>query len=250
MKIKSFFICFILLISFKTLTAKQPSAYLLTYPRSGTHWIRFCINYIMKKDETFYPSLVSGVHHFHSFEIMEEYLGKPWKKIVNKDKDFLILVIRDYKESMLRHFFDNPEAVILHLKDDSRGQKQLKFFNNLDHFDQWPSDRRLLVYYENFLSDPRKELNQIAKFLRLKKNNISSLMRNLSKFKQEMINSYNDMHQTGPLKIIGSQSEGKDFHYHQKKVSIDSIKRMEKTARNRSPKLYDKYLKRYEYSTR
>lgn len=245
---RAFLICIFLIIQIIGF-AKEPTLFVFSYPRSGTHWFMHCARFVMTNPQSkkFFPSKVpGGVRHSHSIRIFEENNKAPWKdKIL--EHDFLILIIRDFKEAMLRHFNDDYETVINHIHDDSQDQKQLKFFENLSFFDNWPSDRKLLMYYEDFLTSPKDELKRFITFIGLKQNNLSSLIKNLETHKQLIIDKYNYEHKRRNLPNVGSRSEGKDFHYHAKRVPLEAIKEMEASAKNRNLFLYNKYLKRYEY---
>ena len=184
--------------------------------------------------------------HFHSIESMEKVRKKPWKQLIDPESDYLILILRNYRESMLRHYQGDYNRVISHLEDDSNDPLQLSFFSNLQHFDEWPEKRKILIYYEDLLQFPKRELGRFIRFLNAPWTRYNNFIKDIEKHKQKTINLYNQGAIKRKIKTPGSQSEGKDFLYHSKKVPQEYLHQMDFLAKERAPNLYDKYLLRYK----
>lgn len=242
------FLCWSLFFSM-SLVARETKMVLITYPRSGTNWFLHCITTLMKDPTTpdTSPSKVQRLENYHSFEIIEAMTGAPWTHTFAPKKDKIIMLIRNYKECMLRHFNGDPLIVIDHLTNDEPYPKQLRFFSNLQHFELWPENNRLLIYYEDLLTDPEQVLTNALVFLDLPLTHLEHFLENIEAEQTKMRSQYNEAHERTHLPGVGSQSEGKDLLYHSKKVPEALLTTMESIAYQRAPKLYQKYLKRYDF---
>lgn len=191
----------------------------------------------------------SKIYHFehsHGLECLSEILQRDWREVFHPQSDYLILILRNYKESMLRHFDDNADQVLDHLRDDSSCVNQLRFFQHLRHFDNWPKERRLLIYYEDLMTKPKEEFSIFINFLGIPDTRLNSFINNLQQHQQNVIDLYNREHIKRHLPGIGSRSEGKDLLFHSKKVPNEILMQMDEIAKARAPDLYQKYLKRFE----
>lgn len=224
--------------------AESAKALVLTYPRSGTHWFMHCVEYLTADDLEKQGNCgnVASVHTMHSLEMLESYLGAAWQTSFDPDRDYLILLLRNYKESMLREFSD-PKEVVQYIKNDHECLN-FRFFQNLQNFDNWAEDRKLLIYYEELLKFPERELTRFINFLNLSNAGLPMLMDGFEEHKKKTIDIYNNKNMD--IGFAGSVTEGKDLLYHSKKVSLRDLKEIEAAARTRAPALYDKYLKRFE----
>jgi hypothetical protein len=92
------------------------------------------------------------------------------------NKDLLILLLRNYRECLLREYekLENVKNEILaqasfnHLSQNKTWVLNLRmnhYFHNLRVFDIWNPEKRLIIYYEDFLQNPQEILLQLAQFM-------------------------------------------------------------------------------------
>jgi len=114
----------------------------------------------------------------------------------------MIFVIRDFREVIYRHL--GQPFSILRLGDI---EKNIRMYRDLiKHYSNWPS-KKLLVSYEDLISDPHKSISQIAHFID-KLDNLPELLENLDTHQETCVSMYD--------KYTGSQTKGKSTKFHSK----------------------------------
>ncbi|MBS0619970.1 MAG: sulfotransferase domain-containing protein [Verrucomicrobia bacterium] len=252
-----------LLLFTSSLCAREPEVLLLAAPRSGMHWIAYSLctvldkNFIMNRGPT-EVDLFEG--HFRSNTSGVIYGAHNPKDLwIEKDgekHDKLILIVRNYREALLRHFKSNPRWVLAELKEQAKFRyldesSALTFilyrdhyFNNLRVYDFWDPSKRLLIYYEDFLVNPRPILEQVLHFLGStdRFDALNTYFRNLEEHSTYCLGLYDSMG--------GSHSKGKDPLFHTKQIGFEMAMQIDQEAEALFPHLYNNYLKRYKLSSR
>jgi len=211
----------------------NPSSYLISYPRSGNTWTRYIIEQISKRvtidegrgEKTQNPILIKR-HDFCGSE--------------NKNKG-LIVLIRDYREALIRHHDQKPVDMNEVLNPRVSKNKQLSYIDILYGYDQWPADRRLLVYYEDLMMHPEVDILRMMIFLGLwpkKEDQYKSFIEDIETHKQSSIKNYE-------TKIGPSITKGEDLKFHSKNISIDEQKSYDVFLKKHHPEIFFKYLDRY-----
>merc|ERR1712146_509889 len=154
----------------------QPKTFLLSYPRSGNSWLRYCIEYLTERPTCgiLYsnPTMLGNpanlpLARMAGFSV--DYTKTPiWKfhrkkemnflNYFNPQEEYLILILRNPKEAITRHERKVPDKKSL-LKDS------FSYFENLTVYDEWNPEKRLLLLYEDLIKDPRKTLEKLFTFI-------------------------------------------------------------------------------------
>jgi hypothetical protein len=124
-----------------------------------------------------------------------------------------------------------------------RGQKKMQsselyYFNSLQIFDNYP-EKKLLIYYEDFIANPEETLKELSQFTN-QSCNLDEFLMNLQKHKQSSLQYYKT------VGTFNSFTKGDNpLHFSQnftteEKCEIDAF-----VAKN-YPILMQKYLYRYK----
>jgi hypothetical protein len=233
-----------------------PRTYLLSFPRSGNTWVRYCLEFLTQR-----PTIPRRRTHLHlhdfqhghplawntTFKIDEdkvliEKIHRPDettidhrdnKKIsLNRDTDMLLFILRNPKESITCAEY----ATFTEFLDAGwKGYCEHRvYFENLMFFDAWPADRRHLIYYEDLIAKPRETLAAILEFLQEPDTRLDQFMHDYQHHKETCLAIY-------PKPI----SRGNDPLFHSKKLSIAFRKKVDAWIAYAYPELWEKYLWRY-----
>lgn len=220
-----------------SLLAKEPNIYLVTYPRSATNWMMYCMTTLtdrgwslnsgtpyrpagVQRDPTLQP-----FRHTHNFQGLQRQ--------ASPNKDLLILLLRNYKECMIRQC-GSIDAVLKTLPKES------VYFKNLQLFDEWAPERRLLVYYEDFMRYPEETLARAMEFVASpNKNRLKMFIKELPQHREKVFQYYRSKRRGG------TNSQGKDLLYHSKNVDKEKLVYLDEYAQKMYPNLFDKYLWMY-----
>ncbi|MCB1111160.1 MAG: sulfotransferase domain-containing protein [Chlamydiales bacterium] len=222
---------------------------LLRAPRSGSHWFFYCCNTLFGKNickETGtildkYP-IKDGGNLFIAHN--------PYDLHLDENNDRLILLIRNYRECMLREF-DTPESVKKEilcqaecnaLADDRSWVLNLRknhYFHNLRVYEHWHPEKRMIVYYEDLLLNPESVLRQVAEFIgeKEKEQTIQAFIDNLDEHIENSLGIYEQTYH--------SHTRGKSLLYHTHRVGLEASYEIDQLVIEYFPDLVDKYLTRY-----
>lgn len=159
----------------------------------------------------------------------------------------LILIIRDYKESILRMFdnFSYIKSAIGKRHNDAVFQNLPPYygvitwyFENLEYLDQFKGEKHL-VYYEEILLEPEKVYKNILSFLGSSDEFLADFMDQLESHKEICLNFYNKHR-------FGSKTQGRDFKFHSKTLTKEELIEFDQLVQNNYPSLWKKYLCRYK----
>lgn len=199
------------------------------------------------------------------------YLDPVWKvhtdqkikdqKCYTPESTRLILILRNYKENLFREaqvwrlsLFDghnnlNGNVVRNIFSWYCRNNKMSTYdmdyqlygnngrqlyFENIAFYDQLPKENKLLIYYEDLLQNPEKELFRICDFFHCSYEYIELLMKDYAKYSKRILAFYPENKTNGTEKI----------HYSHKYSSKQRLI-IDRYVRDHYPKLWNKYLKRY-----
>ncbi len=227
---------------------KDEPVLLLSYPRSGNTWTRYCIEYITKRPTGEIPYLFPidlNSNHMNSpinnsFDLGVDYKKFPVIKLHSYnslgskiDFKYLVIIVRDYKECIMRQHSSYNLAIA-----------DLEFPHNwyidaLKIYDNWDKDKRLLLYYEDLMNDPFYVYNQIANFFGEGKETIENFINEEAEHKANGIWLYSRYE-------MFSASKGTDIHFHAKKLTPEQIYELDSLCKNLYPEIFDLYLRRYE----
>ena len=208
--------------------------YLFSFPRSGNHWLRYCLQCLTGR-QTYEHFPRENFAQLHRWVAFINALGIPvdtQKEIIwkvhfpyyfgftggyNLCKDRLIFILRDYKECLIRH----------HGHSVFEGEFLAKYevflyFQNLQFFHNWPQDKKIIVYYEDLVTNPQQTLKRILNFLEEDDALLGDFMSSYERHRAYSLLYYD--------KVIGKPvTLGKSIQHHaiglskEKKVEIDRM---------------------------
>ena len=222
---------------------KNPRVLLLSYPRSGNSWVRYCLEYITKTetmeagiyDETKkHEETFKGVfkrdtrikpfifkRHFHD-EIPD----------FNVKKDFLIIILRNYKECLPRHLLNNLKNKKILTRETEA------YIKNIGLYEKW-NNNKLLIYYEDLMTNFEFTFNRVVDFLTLDNNRYKKLIENFNYHKEKSIKFYSTVSAI-------SVTRGEDLFYHSKKLSPFFRNKLDTYIFKNARLIFTKYLARYQ----
>lgn len=211
--------------------------YLISFPRSGNSFLRYCIEYISKRptlgcansfnDTPIFKKSGSGIIIKNETPILrKEHF---WENMDIDDDSKVILLLRDYKEMYISHSNRSDKKIeeCIHFYNK-------RFLNTLMEFDNYDKDK-MVCYYENIMSDSiNQELNNIFTFL-----GISDFEDDLYDFKYKIKEHKTKSKSLYKPKVLKNRDDIKN-----------EIKRKSSFIKNKIKKdnllLYEKYLKIYD----
>lgn len=215
---------------------KGPHTFLFSYPRSGNTWLRYCLEWITQRP-TIEPSMwgpvawrasytvdldKAPIHRAHS---RDQILSKSIN--TNMEVDKLIFILRHPHETVAR--YDSWREL---LKEHAFQPLAYYYFDNIEFFDAWPAERRLLIHYEDLMTSPRETLARILTFLEEPLTRLDLFMHDYEKHRQESIGLYK-----------GCMSKGDDILFHSKQIPLDKLQELNTWIRQTYPHIWDNYLK-------
>jgi hypothetical protein len=216
--------------------------YLLSYPRSGNSWFRYCVENICKQRTIGY--LYSDLK---DKGIMPEYRGNnhyilikrhETSDIENTVNNKLLFILRDYNEVIIRHRGSDHNIIKEHEEkhlDPFQGGS-FNYISTLEFYEQFIGDK-LLIYYEDLVQNTEQILYQAISFLtnQDRSEDIINFTRHIVEHKQKSIALY------GASKTKGNLSIKHSAHISQKQKKIYS-----EFLKQQYSLLFEKYLYRYE----
>lgn len=209
---------------------------LLSYPRSGNTWIRYCVEYLTKQPTIGYmrPRSASWdmkcIGSFVDLGVDLDADNILFKRhaldCLHEDVDKLILIVRNYKECIVRHM--NVKSIKPTPLIESNYMELIKYY------DQFVGEKTL-IYYEDFIVDIKPILEQLLTLLEYDDSHLKSFIKNL------------EQHKTQSLALYGSTiTKGKKALFHSCKLGEELSQMWDKYLIDNYEQLFVKYLKRYE----
>ena len=201
---------------------------LLSFPRSGNHWVRFGIEWMTKRPtlgcddnprdipiskNIFEENPLSEVSVGHPIATKHHYFKPQW----HKENVKILCIIRDYRECVFRHaqFFDNAD-IYAHLRN------WMVICRNITRF----SGEKCIIYYEDLMSEEKRSdaWHAIGKFFNVDESTIAEF---LSKH-----DHFSNLSKNATGRDWGGSISGKDIKFHQSQISPEQLQKV--TARVRA----------------
>lgn len=209
---------------------------LASYSRSGTNWIRFIIETISERPT---PGTVR-VHHGTDFVIDRAH--QAYVEMAKYER--VILVIRDYRECLLRHheqlWTAHPDVATF-MATTSCEQPPSWYLDNIRAFDRHGGDN-LLVYYEDLLGDPDPSIRRLADYLGLDPARTTEFLETRVERQHDSVRSYTDK---GHDSFTGDRIGGQAGYHAGRLLQPGQAAEFDTWLRAADPALFDRYLSRY-----
>jgi hypothetical protein len=245
MYIKYFFFC-LSILSFSNIN--DTDVILLSYPRSGNTFTRYCIEYVTKRPT--FSSLTLNNKAINSsygntFPDLQTDFSKHRvfkthgisKENINKYKDYgLILILRNYKEALVRHQTDPKHSHPLTIHDDLYCPS---YINCINTFVNWKNKHKLVLFYEDLVDNPDYYIQNIVDFFQTDQKNATTILASFDLHKNRVIDIYNNLGSR-------SQTQGKASIIHSNNLTLQSKLDLDKKIIQNTPNSFIKnYLIRY-----
>ena len=216
---------------------------LLSFPRSGNTWVRYIFECITKsptsqgivtdcqegvfKEDCLSSKLSLGADVNKKCILIKRHRADfPWDNWT-KDNCKLLFLLRDYKEAIIRHNYNQDDHTI---ESHVAG-----YIHCLEFYDKFDGEKKL-INYEDLILDPRAEIYNMIRFLDIKfDDHYYEFFDNLVKHKNTSIMGYGASTTKGNPKKLKMHAQAADV------ALINEIGKLVKSNTN----LYKKYLKRY-----
>ena len=222
-----------------------------THERTGTTWTLYCIQAL-----TGLPIFLTRnkeLVHYKPFRI--DLSARPvfhthfpaYVEKINPDDNDLIITVRDYQEVIVRLAKRAPDQRAneeLHIESLLDEKKHSRFIETLKTYDNWNPKRRHMIYYEDFMTDPRSVLEKLLNFLGEDTIQLDYFMSTIDAHRQRSLRVYAAQQN----RAGGPMSKGTDLKFHTKNISLEKQLEAQELMRSLAGPLWDKYLTRYTIS--
>ena len=220
-----------------------------SYPRSGNTWVRYIIewfsgqptlgiNWRKGKPWPMHPTDRPICERIDGFKIGNLPIAEKKHfvyhlRIPEDFKKDIVLVVRNYKESITRH---NPQ--ILKNKELLKEQTYL-YMEMIRSYNDFFLGRQQIIYYEDLIDNPIETIPDLLMFMDIyDKDSFNKFIDTLQNHKEQSINLYSS-------EMNPSVTKGNKSIHHSKKLSYAQNKEWDNFVKQKWPNLFDKYLKRY-----
>lgn len=206
--------------------------YLISYPRSGNTWLRYCVEYLTTRPTNGLIGVINPndklqqplIHKDKTNYIL--YKKHFWDDI-SKD-DNVIVIVRDPIECFVRH-----NQAHRGLSTDVFKQQMKVYMGILENYHNFEGEG-LLCYYEELITDPENCLMNTLSLLGHHKYEVRRFCDRLDEHKIKALQHYPK-----------SQSKGKDLNFHSKKLNKKRIDYFKTLIKQTYPLMTNTYLNRY-----
>jgi hypothetical protein len=223
---------------------------LLSYPRCGNTWMRYCIEQLSGRraisiygDE--WNGLLGRINQSIKPILIKCHLySAAFEAIYPSSSCPMILLLRNYKECIIRHYLKREitysdeqirEIFITNLTGiQTRDFPPTEYIYNIIVYDKWIAPK-LLIYYEDLITNPKGTLLDICNFLKIEiDNNFDNFINNI------------EVHKSIGMKLYGDcQSDGKSTVFHSRSLSPQLKNEIDQHLKISFPEIFKKYLTRY-----
>lgn len=226
---------------------------LLSYPRSGNTWLRYCIEYITQHPtgyaEPDHPDRAKFDHPIGSIVGLDVDLANPLiLEKTHEPADFdhdrpLVFILRNYKEVIIRFAeiteqVEKPgELINTCMYADNGYMKLLEFFHNY-------RSRKLLVYYENMINGNLCQVvEDITNFLGMEGDTYKMRMGDF------LINHFAHaekcLNEVYVLNAV-SHTQGKKTIHHSDNLTDGQKEMFNQALEKAFPEIFERYLRPYK----
>jgi len=201
------------------------SYYLYARPRSGISWVRYICRELYGLPSISAHQEDSPAQLFQKTHASEDLI----------ESRFLLCMVRDYKECLVRHYADRDIKDIDYVYE--LGHEGWGYMKYLTVYNDWVGPK-LLLYYEGFMEHPESSISILGDQIGASKEKVLDFINNLEHHQKKSIELYN-------TKGDESATQGKKIDHHKYKLSYEQRDTWDKYLDLQYPDLYNKYLKRY-----
>lgn len=230
--------------------------YLLGHPRSGNHWLSYCLVQLLGRPCLSHPGTDHPFYWMsHEHKEKVSFDGSETQPVfyhahnpvdlnlsqANPDEDWLILLVRDYKETLMSDNYDRQDVAIQRIKSERLADpnnpyllRNNLYLNNLLCYHFWNPEKRILIYYEDLVDNPEPVFSNLCQKLEIKSESLTQFLDDL------------DNHRHFSLKTTRNRlPDVFDFKRHTKLMSEECRVTIDHFFQNYMAEIADLYLRRY-----
>ena len=219
------------------------SAILFSYPRSGNTWVRYIIEVLTGR-----PTLGTPDNLLNDPPIWARFQGLPVNSmgdpvalkrhtLIQIDEEDrtrpLIVVVRNYKESIIRVRNHSEES----LRKFDFETERLLYFAPVEYYHRHDR-KKLLLYYEDLINRPASVIIEIGAFFGLRPGDCDFFLENYLEHRHRSVDAY------APTSS-GSHTRGQTTIFHSLSLSTAERERWDHSISSLDTEIYRKYLSRY-----
>ena len=222
------------------LRSKKPKTFLLTAPKSGTNWMAYSLMQLTKQPFMYISPQIRNVRILQCTNIKDDaFICAHLPSIVlnqnqNTVSDKLIVLVRNYFEELISLWGDYKQTF-----KSAMSTSKHNYFDILNLYDAWNPNQRILVYYEDLMTDYEGEMKRVLDFLGSEAG-LQDFLDHYERYREESMQRY----------TFGIQSGGADLLYHSRNVPLVWLVQLENFFKKKYPYLWNKYLTRYAVKDR
>ncbi|VAW69033.1 hypothetical protein MNBD_GAMMA10-3149 [hydrothermal vent metagenome] len=215
---------------------QQSRVVLFSYPRSGNTWLRYIIEVLTGRPSISPDNIIndrpicirvggldvnreaqpSAIKYHRLSEIDENDADQP-----------LIVVVRNYKECIVRNRYDLSEREFDFPQEHPVYLEPLRYYHNF-------KGSKLLIYYETLMQFPERIIADLASFLKLSE-----------KVSDDFLNDYQAHFKHSLKGYPGSQTGGKKISCHAERLTAEQRLSWDQQLRAAEVEIFDNYLSHY-----
>ena len=223
--------------------------FLVGYPRSGNNWTIALLQLLIGKEvrDANDPHKTRKDYVLNRLDLpLDEskpilYRAHDWPRALRKidtKNNKLIVVIRNFKECLVRHNQYSPKQLLKATVGD--GGEFKRYEKILKLFERWDENNRFMIFYEDLILYPKKTVACLLDFLDEKPDHMDEFFENFDYWKNKTLTSYKNQHGHK------NSSGGKSPIFHIKDFPLKTLKKIDNHIKKTHPLLWKKYLYRYE----
>ena len=211
--------------------------YLVSYPRSGNTWLRYCLEVLTNErtigyigSSKFESGILESNREKNDYFLIKRHQGE--EEIENSKDNRLILLVRNYDEVLIRHNLGQKLTIIEH----SKNPHPVNYIKILQFYEDFIGEK-VLIYYEDLMKNPKKEIIKCIGLLGLdiSKESMDDFFDNIEQHKNKSIEIYG-----------GSQTNGNTGIHHSTILSDKEKRKNREFLEKNYNNLYEKYLRVYD----
>ena len=249
---------------------KTPKINLISFASSGNTWTRYALEYLTKHPSHWHfkgysyetkplreskrqrtldrgrgVSAMNPPFGAHYSDMGVDFLNppiikrhKPWvisesegSMVLMRKTDKVIFLLRNYQELYFRRrkqsYHSDPRTLLV------------EYFKLIALYDLWTDENKLLVYYEDLIEKPEITFSKMLDFLQVSSEHLEGFLKDKELHKKRCMEVYSQARGV-------SKSQGLQALFYSKGANKNLLKRIENELKTKWPKLFQKYLKRYE----
>lgn len=209
---------------------------LVSYPRSGSTWVRYIVECGSKRPTKGLSEDDPAIGELYplGIDLSKEPILKKRNSLLLRDiteDNKVVLIVRNYRDVFVRKAIkqkQNNEFFVKNFFDEG----YISYMANLKDYHEFPG-KKLLVYYEDLIKSPDVEIFRIYDFLEIEEDNFYKFM-----------DSY-EQHFRCSLGIYRRECQSSDINIHHDSIPTALKKYMDDMMVYHAPIMYADYLSRY-----